>query len=107
MNSKLHSILSPAYGPCPEFNDHCTKMRWNPQSGHVPRGFCGALGNLEEVQLILVFAEPGDPHPGEAHSGIESALNYAYQCFESGKDPIHDKINIQLQFGYHLSRVRL
>src|SRR5437763_10943031 len=69
----LANILLPAYGPCPEFATACKEMRWNPDAGHVPRGFLGACGELSEVELLLVFAEPGDPHVGERHSGLTSA----------------------------------
>lgn len=91
----LDSLRS-AYLPCPGFQSSCTSMRWKPDVGHVPRGFCGATGNPEDVRLVLVCAEPGDPHPGEAHLGdgtpdgyLESAYSYAWTCLESGKDLFH------------------
>jgi hypothetical protein len=86
------TILSPAYGPCPEFETTCTEMRWNPAAGHVPRGFLGACGDLSEVELVLVVAEPGDPHEGESHTGLDSAYNYAAFGFRSGKDLFHRNI---------------
>jgi len=61
-------------------------MRWNPSQGHVPRGFLGAAGALSEVELVLVFAEPGDPHESETHEGLTSAYRYATYAFETGKD---------------------
>ena len=72
-------------------------MRWNPQAGHVPRGFCGATGTLEEVALVLVVAEPGDPHVGESHPGepeaaLASVYDYAYRCYASGKDLYHRNV---------------
>ena len=97
MNEQLHSILSMAYGPCPAFKDTCVKMRWEPHLGHVPRGFFGALGGLAEVQLVLVFAEPGDPHSGEVHIDIESAFSYTYDCFKSGKDQFHRNVRFILE----------
>ena len=67
LNSSLIEILSPAYR-CPEFDGPCAgEMRWQPQAGHVPRGFAGAAGLIEDVELILLVAEPGDPRYGEAH----------------------------------------
>jgi hypothetical protein len=57
-------------------------MRWDPERGHVPRGFAGATGDLSEVELVLVFAEPGDPQPGEQHTGLASAYAYANSAFE-------------------------
>ena len=85
-------ILSAAYGPCPEFTQACTEMRWNPDAGHVPRGFLGACGELSEVELILVFAEPGDPHIGERHSGLDSVYDYATMAFRTGKDLFHRNV---------------
>ena len=40
-------------------------MRWNPSKGHVPRGYLGGEGHIEEIELVLIIAEPGDPLPGE------------------------------------------
>jgi hypothetical protein len=88
----LAEILSPAYGPCAEFSRNCGEMRWNPKEGHVPRGFLGACGDQSEVELILVVAEPGDPHHGESHSGLDSAYSYATAAFRTGKDQFHRNI---------------
>ncbi len=73
-------------------------MRWNPPRGHVPRGFCGALGRLGDVQLVLIVAEPGDPHEGESCSAdspeefLEATCRYTYGCFATGKDQFHRNI---------------
>ena len=91
-SASLITILSPAYGPCPEFAHACKEMRWNPVAGHVPRGFLGACGELSEVELVLVFAEPGDPHEGEQHSGLTSAYDYAALAFRTGKDQFHRNV---------------
>ena len=71
-------------------------MRWAPEQGHVPRGFHGAYGGQNEVELVLVFAEPGDPHAGEAHSGLDSAFKYAGFAFKSGKDHFHRNVRLIL-----------
>lgn len=92
LNPSLADLLAPAYAPCPAFADKCREMRWNPAQGHVPRGFLGAAGELNEVELVLVFAEPGDPHVGESHEDIESAYRYATFAFESGKDQFHRNV---------------
>jgi len=103
LNPKLATVLAPAYAPCLEFQRACTEMRWDPSQGHVPRGSLGATGSLEEVELVLVFAEPGDPHAGEQHSGLESAYKYATFGFwhrqrplspERAKDPQHVLANV-------------
>lgn len=97
INARLRRILLGAYQPCPEFSRSCGSMRWNPAAGHVPRGFCGATGDLTEVALVLVVAEPGDPHASETHpaspaAALESSYAYAYRCFSSGKDLFHRNI---------------
>ena len=100
-NAKLHDLLLEAYRPCPEFSNVCHDMRWDPKGGHVPRGFCGATAALEYVQLVLVASEPGDPHPREQHpcgatDAFQSAYDYAYECFRSGRDLFHRNIRLIL-----------
>lgn len=85
----IAKILEPAYAPCSELKASCTTMRWDPKAGHVPRGFAGATGELNEVELVLVFAEPGDPKPDETHEGLPSAYSYAYRGYDSGEDPFY------------------
>lgn len=89
--ASIAKVLSPAY-PCPEFEATCSRMRWDPTEGHVPRGFYGATGELFEVELVLIVAEPGDPHPGETHSGIPTAYTYAGKCLREGRDLFHRNI---------------
>ena len=96
LNPRLAEILAPAYQPCVEFSRSCKEMRWKPESGHIPRGFLGAGGSVREVELILVFAEPGDPHASEIHTGMESAYAYAYDCFKIGKDLFHRNVRMIL-----------
>ncbi len=98
-NSKLLDVLEPAFAPCPGFSNTCAQMTWNPRAGHVPRGFVGAVGALEDVQLVLVFAEPGDPHDRESYPEgaspreiLEKACTYAYNAFVSGKDLFHRNV---------------
>jgi hypothetical protein len=94
----LRRLLIPAYSPCAGFGGSCTTMRWAPNDGHVPRGFCGAIGPPSEVRLVLVVAEPGDPHSAEAHPSsppsavLESTSSYAYRCFRDGKDLFHRNV---------------
>jgi hypothetical protein len=97
-NKALRDLLLPAYGPCDGFAGPCQTMRWEPGRGHVPRGFCGATGKLEAVRLVLVTAEPGNPHPAERHSHrspqetFDSAYSYAYSCFKTGTDLFHRNV---------------
>jgi hypothetical protein len=83
----LRAILAGAY-PCPCFKSVCSSMRWAPEAGHIPRGYLGATGRPEEVELVLVVAEPGDPQPGD-HSTMEDALRHAYWAFREGPGQFH------------------
>ena len=49
-------------------------------------------GELDEIELVLVFAEPGDPHEQEVHTGLVSAYEYANNCFKHGKDQFHRNV---------------
>ena len=94
-NDKVLRVLAPAYAPCAGFANGCSSMRWAPERGHVPRGICGATGAPEDVRLVLVCAEPGDPHERESHSTtspLESVCEYGYRCFRDGKDLFHGNI---------------
>ena len=92
MNADLRRILEPAYNPCGGFCGKCKGLikPWNPAAGHVPRGFYGALGDVSEVRLVMVLAEPTTPGTDEDHThGIESAFAYAGKCYQHGDDPGH------------------
>lgn len=104
-NQIISNQLLQAYNPCPGFTKNCSCMKWSPRDGHVPRGFCGAIGELSDVKLILVCAEPGDPHKSENHdadgtaNGIfESVCKYVWLCFESKEDIFHRNIRKILDF---------
>ena len=59
---KLLNILKSAYAPCKHINGKCAETcRWKPEIGLVPSGFGGARGNLSDVKLVIVAAEPGEP----------------------------------------------
>lgn len=66
----LLDILEPAYRPCAHFEGACAGgCVWNPAKGLVPCAFGGALGSLDEVRLIIVTAEPGDPPDSTGYHG--------------------------------------
>ncbi len=88
----IRALLDEAYRPCPGFTRSCESMKWSPNQGHVPRGFWGATGTPEQVKLILVVAEPGDPHSNEIHSGLESAYMYTRTSFIEGTDLFHRNV---------------
>lgn len=66
-NAGLRKVLEPAYLPCAGFGT-CAEAVWNPAAGHVPRGFLGATGRLDEVRAVLVFAEPGGVYPDDHYA---------------------------------------
>jgi len=88
----IRDLFEEAYKPCSGFTSSCRSMKYLPNQGHVPRGFWGATGSPEQVKLILVVAEPGDPHPNEVHSGLDSAYNYARTSFIAGTDQFHKNV---------------
>jgi hypothetical protein len=58
----LLDILKPAYEPCQHFEGKCAgACKWEPARGIVPCGFGGATGSTNDVKLVIVTAEPGDP----------------------------------------------
>ena len=96
MHPKLKEVLKPAYR-CVGFDSTCDPpMRWTPHSGHVPRGFYGATGDLEEVRLVLVLAEPGDPSPNpgpeECYEDVESAFDFTGRCFLTAGGQGHENV---------------
>ena len=66
----LLDILEPAYRPCAHFKGACEgACVWKPAQGLLPCAFGGALGSLDEVRLIIVTAEPGDPPDSTGYDG--------------------------------------
>ena len=94
-NPKLVDLLMQAYRPCANFG-LCREAVWDPVRGHIPRGFLGATGDLSNVELIMLFAEPGFPHKDESYDPnaapeelMRAALEHAYSCFSTGLDLFH------------------
>ena len=98
MSNQLLEVLRVAHNPCQHFTGSCASMRWAPEEGYVPRGVCGALGKLSEVQLVLVTSEPGDPLRGEQHSGgnLEAMTTFSIECLRSPATPFHKNIRLIL-----------
>ena len=96
----LASVLQPAYAPCPGFDAGCKCIaRWIPAAGHVPRGFIGAFGSIDEVEVIILVAEPGDPHPSEAYQDsdmMEAACFHTFQSIKNGIDRYHKRLKLLL-----------
>lgn len=97
---ELREVLIKALAPCPNVRGTCqNNVRWKPEEGHIPRGICGACGSLDDVELVLIVAEPGDPHDGERYPLEASPEEYlaklhahAWDCFEHGRDQFHRNI---------------
>ena len=96
----IASILKPAYAPCAGFAGACKGVaRWDPPNGNVPRGFVGALGALDDVEVVILLAEPGNPHSGEMYSGsnkLEQTCAYAYEALSQGTDLFHRNLRYLL-----------
>lgn len=94
---EVRDILLDALSPCPHFSGVCAGVcRWDPASGHIPRGYLGATGRPDEVQLVMVLAEPGDPHDDERYDPVEakdallaSFCAHSFDCFTGGRDLFH------------------
>ena len=97
-NEQILSVMLDAYQPCRNFGK-CREAKWDPEHGQMPRGFLGATGKPEDVEVVMVFSEPGHPYGDEgydAHSGPESLLRsgmqYTYNCHQSGTDQFHKNV---------------
>ncbi len=98
---ELREILLPSYDPCPGFQGACEGVAtWNPEQGHVPRGFIGALGSLEEVQVVILVAEPGNPHGKESYTFDDTLLTqtfeYAFNLYQTTRYPYHRNLKCLL-----------
>ena len=97
---EIMDLLLPAVQPCANFGADCAGVAiWDPENGHVPRGFVGALGELSDVELVLMTAEPGDPLPHERYEQpadpvelMESICRYSLEQFVAGTTLFHKNI---------------
>ena len=106
----LLDVLRKAYLPCSNIDvcsRVCCEAKWRPACGHIPRGFLGATGDLEEVESVMVFAEPSDPHGDEYYDPearpnewLEASVKHADTCFRHCKDRIHRKTRWFMQQVY-------
>lgn len=86
----LLDILEPAYRPCAHFEGACAGgCVWNPAKGLVPCAFGGALGSLDEVRLIIVTAEPGDPPDSTGYHGtpqdmVQNSVRIFREAMQNG-----------------------
>ncbi len=98
LNEELREILKPAYYPCAGFTGVCKGIKKEPSEGYIPRGFFGCLGEISQVELILVIAEPGSPfskeekYPDFSEELIDLVFDYVGTKFEKPTDPFHKNI---------------
>ena len=101
-NDELSEVLAPAYGPCRHMFTHgggCLESQWNPAAGHVPRGVLGATGELDEVELVMVLAEPGDPKRTENYVGslapadlLRRVVDFVHGTYVSRDKTVHGTV---------------
>ena len=110
---ELVEILQSAYDPCRGFKGLCSgTAKWAPEKGHVPRGFVGALGSIEEVKVVILAAQPGLPLPEEpglfsqAGKGelLERTCQFTFECFRRSREKYHDGIRYLLNQVFHPNR---
>ena len=100
-NKALASILRPAFKPCAGFDGACKDVaQWNPERGHVPRGFVGALGSTDEIEVVLLIAEPGNPYTGEKYSGSRNTFSqvsqHTYRQLQGSDEQFHKNLRYVL-----------
>ena len=101
---ELQGILREALAPSPGITDKCRGYRrWDPEHGHIPRGCLGATGHRDEVRLVIIAAEPGDPHAEEKYPATATPGEYlqlftahAYNCFAHSRDRYHANVRCLL-----------
>ena len=101
-NEELTKVLAPAYAPCRHMSVHgggCPESHWIPASGHVPRGFLGATGELDDVELVMVLAEPGDPKRTERYADdvsprdmVRCVVDFVHGTYVDRDKPVHGKV---------------
>jgi hypothetical protein len=98
-NPKILELLKKLYQPCSNFSQ-CPEAQWDPLRGQIPRGFKGSTGGLDEVETIMVFAEPGHPDPEKEtyapnlteNEFIRQSIEYGFHSLEVGRTPFHENV---------------
>lgn len=92
---ELVGALLPMFGPCPAFIGRCAGyVTWDPEHGHVPRGFRGGFGLIEDIRLILVVAETGDPYVTERHPAHVQPIDYLRRVYNSSSEHVEHKVDL-------------
>ena len=121
---ELQEIFLPAYEPCKHFGDPCARRRWNPIDGHIPRGFTGAFGTLQDVELVIVAWRPapkvqedesytaevaGNGRVRKPTELMAQACKFTYTCINERREDYHEEIHdvIDSYFGGNDFRQKL
>ncbi len=86
----LLDLLLPTYAPCQHFAGACANAcTWEPDRGLVPSAFGGATGAVDDVKLVIVTAEPGDPPDDANYRGsptdmLHNSLRVFTEAMERG-----------------------
>ena len=74
--------------------------KWDPSTGHVPRGFVGALDRLEDVRVVLLLGEPGPPYSREQYGDgadlLEETCQHTFACLDRPDDQMHKNLRYVL-----------
>ena len=97
-NERILAVMLDAYRPCRNFGK-CREARWAPEYGQLPRGPLGATGDPGDVEVVMVFSEPGRPLDGERHDAgsgpeglLRSAMQHTYNCYTAQIDSFHRNV---------------
>ena len=110
---QLAENLRDTYRPCDGFKSGCEgTATWAPEEGQVPRGFVGALGSVEEVEVVILTAQPGLPLPEESglysqaakEELLERTCQFTFECFRRSREKYHDGIRYLLNQVFHPNR---
>ena len=104
-SKQLAAILRPAYAPCAGFGGVCkVAAKWDPGNGLAPRGFLGATSKLDEVEVVILVAEPGNPYDGrgtfsltQGQQGLlRQACHHTLEHLRDGTDLFHRNLRLLL-----------
>ena len=77
----IYTKLKDSLSPCEHFKGACKGVcHWCPKKGYVPRGYGTSARSINEIELVVVTAEPADPLDEEQYGAdldenFQSILN--------------------------------
>jgi len=105
-NKDILNILREVHTPCPhlakcnaDWSHKVTNpLLWQPERGFVPCSFFGAFGEPDEVQLVIVIAEPSNnpletfPADAKGPELLTAVTENSYQHVVNGAEPYHQRL---------------